>query len=250
VLALKLLVVPACLLLLSLAARRWGPRVAGWLAGLPIVAGPILLFLALEQGAAFASRAATSALAAVSATVAFIVAYAHAAQRAGWPSALGIGMATWLAVAFAVSRVEASLGVAVLLAGAALFAAPRSLPRTGQETGGRAVARAELGARMLAGALLTVGVTFAAEAVGPRWSGSLAIFPVLASVLAVFSHRGQGPVFATALLRAMTTGMVSLAAFCLVVAVALPTLGTPAAFALSVVATLLVQAITGWVRWR
>ena len=49
-LALKLLLVPCFLLLVSLAGRRWGAHVVGWLAGLPVVAGPILYFLALEQG--------------------------------------------------------------------------------------------------------------------------------------------------------------------------------------------------------
>ena len=57
-LALKLVVVPTFLALVSLAARRWGPGFAGWLAGLPVVAGPILVFIALERGAAFASDAA------------------------------------------------------------------------------------------------------------------------------------------------------------------------------------------------
>ena len=61
-LALKLFLVPACLALLSLAARAWGPRIAGWLAGLPIVAGPILFFLALERGTAFGAQAAGAAL--------------------------------------------------------------------------------------------------------------------------------------------------------------------------------------------
>ena len=38
-LALKLLLVPCFALLVSLAGRRWGAHVAGWLAGLPVVAG-------------------------------------------------------------------------------------------------------------------------------------------------------------------------------------------------------------------
>lgn len=80
-LLLKLLLVPGFLLLLSLAGKRWGPSIAGWLAGLPVVAEPILFFLAVERGSAFASTAAISSLSAVFASVAFNVAYAHAAQR-------------------------------------------------------------------------------------------------------------------------------------------------------------------------
>jgi chromate transport protein ChrA len=50
VLILKLLLIPGFLLLISLAGKRWGPSVAGWLSGLPVVVGPILFFLAIEQG--------------------------------------------------------------------------------------------------------------------------------------------------------------------------------------------------------
>lgn len=55
VLALKLTLVPLLIYLVTLAGRRWGPAVAGWLA-FPIVAGPTLLTLALEQGLPFAVR--------------------------------------------------------------------------------------------------------------------------------------------------------------------------------------------------
>ncbi|RON08058.1 hypothetical protein BK659_17630 [Pseudomonas brassicacearum] len=50
VLLLKLSLIPGFLLLISLAGKRWGPSVAGWLSGLPVVVGPILFFLAVEQG--------------------------------------------------------------------------------------------------------------------------------------------------------------------------------------------------------
>jgi hypothetical protein len=48
-LALKLALVPGFLAALTMAGRVWGPSVAGWLAALPVVAGPIVLLLA--QGA-------------------------------------------------------------------------------------------------------------------------------------------------------------------------------------------------------
>ena len=56
-LALKLTLVPAFLSALTVAGRVWGPSVAGWLAGLQVVSGPIVLLLALERGPAFAALA-------------------------------------------------------------------------------------------------------------------------------------------------------------------------------------------------
>ena len=60
--ALKLLLAPLLILLATLAGRRWGPAVGGWLAGLPLTSGPVSLILALEQGPEFAARAALGTL--------------------------------------------------------------------------------------------------------------------------------------------------------------------------------------------
>ena len=55
--ALKITLVPLLIGAITLAGRRWGPSVAGWLSGLPVVAGPIMYFIAIENGAGFASNA-------------------------------------------------------------------------------------------------------------------------------------------------------------------------------------------------
>ncbi len=54
---LKLLLVPTFIGIVSLAGRRWGPTVSGWLVGLPLTSGPVAFFLALEQGNVFAAQA-------------------------------------------------------------------------------------------------------------------------------------------------------------------------------------------------
>ena len=62
---LRLALVPAAVWLASLAARRWGHAASGYLGGMPLIGGPITLFLALEHGADFAARSATVTLAAI-----------------------------------------------------------------------------------------------------------------------------------------------------------------------------------------
>jgi uncharacterized membrane protein (GlpM family) len=244
VLALKLLLVPSFLLLVSLAGKRWGASVAGWLAGLPVVAGPILFFLAVEHGTGFASHAAAVSLSAVLASVAFSVAYSHAAQRLRWPLALPIGLGAWAVAALALSALPLSAALSLTLAVLTLLVAPRCFPAAQAITSARQIGRAELACRMLAGATLTLAVTWVAGFAGPGWSGLLAVFPVLGIVLAVFSHRSQGAAFAAALLRAMSTGLYAFVAFCFVLAITLPGLGIATAFALATGASLLVQAAT------
>ena len=242
-LALKLLLVPAFLGLLTLTARWLGPAVAGWLAGLPLVAGPIVLILALEQGAAFAATAATATLAAVVASTAFGLAYAHTAQRRGWALALTAGLAAWLLVAAVLQQLGPGLPLALLLALASLLLAPRVFPRVVPEASHRP-GRQELLLRMAAGGALTLAVAQAAAQLGGRWSGLLALFPVLASVLAVFSHRHSGPGFAATLLQGLARGMFSLVAFFAVLAPLLPRRPLAEAFGAAVLACLLVQLAT------
>ena len=57
-LAVKVLLAPGFVVGASLAARRFGSRVGGVVGGLPVVAGPILLVYALEDGRVFAAGAA------------------------------------------------------------------------------------------------------------------------------------------------------------------------------------------------
>jgi len=53
VLLLKLTIVPIFIGLITLAGRKWGPTIAGLLGGLPVVGGPIIFFITLEQGVPF-----------------------------------------------------------------------------------------------------------------------------------------------------------------------------------------------------
>ena len=242
-LLLKLLVIPGFLLLISLAGKRWGPSVAGWLSGLPVVVGPILFFLAIEQGQVFAAQSATAALSAMFAMIAFCVTYAQVAQRTGWPWALVISLSVWACAAVALSLIPPSLTLSVIAAAIALLAAPWLFPKVQPVLAGPAPKSDKLLMRMMAGALLTLAVTLLASTVGERWSGLLAVFPVLGSVMAVFSQQTRGPAFTAALLRATATGMYSFAAFCLVLALTLPGMGL-SGFGLAVAVSVAMLGVT------
>jgi len=240
-LALKLLLVPAFLAVISYAGRRWGPQVAGWLAGFPSLTGPILLFLALERGPAFTAQAAVLALSSVFSAVSFGVAYAWACRRWPWYGSLACGYAAWTAAVELLVRLPLTAPGSLALSLATLFAAPRLFPRAQGQWGSRALPAQELLLRMGAGAAMVLAVTGAAEALGPAWTGLFAAFPVMSTVLAVFSHRANGPGFVVAMLRAMVGGFYAYLTYCLCVALLLERLGFGATFAIAVGATVVVQ---------
>lgn len=245
---LKLLLVPTLIGLVTLAGRRWGPAVAGWLSAFPIVSGPILLAIALEQGAEFASVAAANTLLAVLAILVFSIAYARVA-RMGMPRAMAAAL---IAYALAILILESTslplwTGFAIVLA--ALLGAPFLFGPAPQTAAAGKPAR-DLPWRMLAGAVLCLSVTYAAAQLGPRLSGLFAMFPVMSTVLVGFSHRTNGPGFAVALLRGMVNGYYAFAVFCLVLSLLLRSESIAYAFAVATAAALAVQLGVKWLLER
>jgi hypothetical protein len=81
ILALKLVLTPTLIAVATLAGRRLGPSISGWLVGLPFTSAPVSFFLALEQRTSFAALAAAGSIARVAASAVFGVAYAAMARR-------------------------------------------------------------------------------------------------------------------------------------------------------------------------
>lgn len=240
-LALKLTLVPLFLLIVSMSGKWWGPSIAGWLAGLPVVAGPILFILVLAHGPNFGARAATLSLSAILASEAFNFAYAWTSRQRSWPIALTVALITWFVAACGLSMLPTSPVWASAVALAAVCFGQSFLPRSSAGAAGAPLTRRDLIGRMVAGAVLTLLVTSLSERVGPAWSGLLAVFPLLGIVLSVSSHRAHGPAFVISLLRGMVLGRFSFAAFCLVLSLALPYQRPLSAFAEASVLAMTVQ---------
>lgn len=260
ILALKLFLVPSLIYAVTLAGRRWGPGVAGWLSAFPVVAGPILLAIALEQGAAFAAAAAEGTLMAVLAIIVFSLAYAWASARWSLAGAMPLALAAWALTVAGLQSVRPALPLAIMLVVAALFIAPRlfpalpAAPATPADRGPH-VASATAGApaaarfggdlpwRMLAGAVLVMSVSAAAAGLGPRLSGFLAMFPVMGTVLVGFTHAQSGRASAVQLLRGTMLGYFAFAAFCLSIALLLRAQPVAVSFGAAFVFALTIQLL-------
>jgi hypothetical protein len=93
-----------------------------------------------------------------------------------------------------------------------------------------------------------LALTALSGALGPHLSGLLAPFPIVTSVLAVFTHAHRGAIEVDVLLRNFLLGFYGFAAFCFTLAVSLPGLETAAAFGLATAAALTVQITTLFLR--
>ncbi len=97
---LKLLITPALMLAISLAARRWGTGVAGLLSGLPMTSALVMLFLSIEQGTQFASMAVPGALAGLAAIQATYLFYFLVTRRVAALTGCVLALAVYGATAF------------------------------------------------------------------------------------------------------------------------------------------------------
>lgn len=242
-LALKLVLVPSLICAITLAGRHWGPAVAGWLSGFPIVSAPILFFVAVEQGPQFAGTAAAATLSAVPAVLLFVTTYAWLATRANWIVSLPCSLLAYFAAIGLLYVLAPPVYAAAPLVYAVIWLAPRFFPKAAALSAAAPFRASELILRMTAGAALVLGLTYFAADLGPRLSGLFAMFPVLGIVLAVFSHRQAGAAFTVHLLRGMVFGFYAFTSFCLVLALAPPAMNVGTAFALALIGASLVQGL-------
>src|SRR5438132_7904380 len=127
-LLLKLTVTPAAIGLATLIGRRYGPSIAGWIAGFPFTSGPLTLFLALERGAAFAAAAAIGVLGGTASQAAFALAYAWAAMRWGWFVALAGASAAFAASTFGLNALRLTEVPALEIAAGSIVLALALMP--------------------------------------------------------------------------------------------------------------------------
>lgn len=240
----KTLLAPLCVVAVSLAGRRWGTAVAGLLGGLPVVAGPILLVETLLHGRDFGADAAAGTLLGLAALTAFVVVYCLVAQAVGPGPTVLCGWAAFLLGVAALNPIEPPPALSAVLVAGCFALGRRLLPPAPRSQAPSAPPWWDLPARALAALGLVLALTAVSGALGPHLSGLLAPFPIVTSVLAVFTHGHFGAAQVTILGRNLLLGFYGFAAFCLTLAIALPSLPTAPAFALATAAALAVQATT------
>ncbi|TVZ38317.1 hypothetical protein P886_2678 [Alteromonadaceae bacterium 2753L.S.0a.02] len=212
--ALKLTLVPLLIILASFASQKFGPKIGGMVTALPLVAGPITLMLAIEQGEAFALQSISVTLPGIIAVGAFCVSYAWMAIYATWFVAFLCGSVTYFVVVFTVyiSGLSGWPGIVLVLLVLPVLITCSPRPSIPPQILAK-LGRLEIGVRVLAAALLVLFVTSIAQNAGPKISGLLSVFPVATSVMAVFTHCRAGASAVVALLRGLLVGLVGLVFF-------------------------------------
>ncbi len=213
------------------------------MSALPAVVGPFLLLAAEEHGARFAAKAADGTLLGLTSLAAFAIVYGLLSQRTSWRLSLTSAWALAGLVAVLAQTVSPSSPGALLAAVGALCLARVALAGGSREGAPEQRARWDIPARMAVTALLVVVLALAAARFGALLGGLFAGLPVLASVLAVSTHRRRGAAAVRGLLVGMLDGMVCFVAFCETVALLATTAGVAVAFLAASALALLAQGL-------
>ncbi len=241
-LALRLLLTPFFIAVVSLAGRRWGPTVSGLLTGLPLTSGPISLILAIQDGRDFAARAASGNLAGQASVCIFCLAYSLAARKWNWLASGLIAVVAFLASVYLWNLVSLSLPVAFAGLLGIILVVLRLIPRVELPYAPVHTPAWDLPARMIVAASFVVLLTSFAHLLGPQLSGLLSPFPVFGVVLATFTHHQQGGPSAVRLMRGLVAGSAGYTAFFVVIGLLLPRTVTAPTYLLAALAAVAVNA--------
>jgi hypothetical protein len=240
---LRLVLVPVLIAGVTVAARRWGHRVAAFVTALPAVAGPTLGFYAVQQGALFAADAARASLLGLVGVAAFCLVYAWASTRLHWSLCLLSGWASFALVTVVTYRVQLRPLPALLLAVVVLFAARAALPAATPVPPAASPPTWDLPLRMISAAALVFALTSAADRLGSSMSGILTPFPVATAILAGFTHAQRGSAACVEFMRAYTPSLCGFAVFCATLALTLPRLSIAMAFVVALATQLTLQGL-------
>jgi hypothetical protein len=243
-LAVKFALTPFLIALATLAARRWGASVGGWLAGLPLTSGPVSVFLAFEQGRAFAAGAAVGTLLGLVSVAVFCWTYALASRKVSWIVSAPLALAAYAVVAWVLNGLSLSPWAAT---GLALGAITLSLGIVGspQEEFSKSPApNWDLPLRMILATAIVLVLTGTAASMGAQLSGVLSPFPLFAGIMAIFTHRIAGGCAAQRLLRGVLIGSFGFASFFVVVAYGLTRGGLVVTYSAATISAVIINIFT------
>lgn len=242
ILALKLILAPLIIGSASLAGRRWGPAVSGWIVGLPLTSGPVIFFLAISHDIPFAAHAVLGTLSGGFSLIAFCLAHAWLAKKFNWQITTLGSMVIFTLITILLQGLVISLlplfALVLLVISLGLWLMPK---QTVKEITVSTLNRWDIPARILVGTSFILFVTGIAPIIGPQLTGLLTTFPLFAGILAIFAQRQQGPDGAVNVLRGLTLGLFAFAGFYLVLGLLIEKTSLAVSFGFAILTALSIQ---------
>lgn len=239
---LKLLLVAASALLSSLVAKRFGHAVGGTLAGLPMIAGPIMGFVLWATPVQGVRAIALATLVCLPATVAHLVTFAWSGTRWPWWLSLALANLAFFGLGMLMPQLGLPAWLVCLLALAVLALGGVVMPRLRIAPGAVDIPHAELACRVAAALLVAWAIIRSAGVAPAALSGLLLAVPITGNVLPCFTLPRYGAAATVALLRGFVRGLSGFGAFFVTLYLGLAAWPAGAAYAAAWIAALVVAS--------
>ena len=233
ILLLKVTLMPSVIALVTLAIRRWGNRAGGLIGSMPWIAGPILLFFILEQGKAFGIQSIQGSMTGILALISFCFSYSAISRKLTWLPTLLLSYGVYTITAVTFNYLQLTLWVSYGVVLGCVLLALRLFPAPGNTTITPKRLPFDIPIRMLVATLFVLVITGLAAVLGPNWSGILTPFPILTSILAIFTHTLQGSDATILTLRGLLIGLLGFTTFLFLQAFLLPEFSVAISFGLA-----------------
>jgi hypothetical protein len=243
-LVLKLILAPVIIGSASLAGRKWGPAVSGWIVGMPLTSGPVIFFVALANGKSFAATAALGVLSGGLSLVAYALTYSWLAVKFRWQVSIAGSLLVFSISTLLLQNFTFSLWVVFVLVCAALITGLWLMPRKDAEKGESKPGVWDIPARIFIGTSFILLLTGIAPYIGSRLTGLLTTIPLYVTILTVFAHRNQGAAAAAHVQRGLLYGMFAFTGFFLVLNLLLERVGLAASFGAAILTALVIQGLS------
>lgn len=239
---LKLLLVAASALLSSLVAKRFGHAVGGTLAGLPMIAGPIMGFVLWATPVEGVRAIALATLVCLPATVAHLVTFAWSGTRWPWWLSLALANLVFFGLGMLMPQLGLPAWLVCLLALAVLALGGVAMPRLRIAPGAVDIPHAELACRVAAALLVAWAIIRSAGVAPAALSGLLLAVPITGNVLPCFTLPRYGAAATVALLRGFVRGLSGFGAFFVTLYLGLAAWPAGVAYAAAWIAALVVAS--------
>lgn len=250
ILVLKLIMAPVIIGSASLAGRKWGPAVSGWIVGMPLTSGPVIFFVALSHDSAFAANTVLGVVSGGLSLISYALTYAWLATRFQWYVALLGSVSVFVISTTLLQTITLPLIPIFLIVCAAIALALRLMPKDEVEEGETKLGKWDIPSRILIGTSFILLITGSASFLGPRLTGLLTMIPLYVTILTIFAHRHQGPAAAAHVLRGLLYGMFAYAWFFITLGLMLEKQGISISFGAAILVALAVQGASLWILHR
>jgi hypothetical protein len=247
ILVLKLILAPVIIGSASLAGRKWGHAVSGWIVGLPLTSGPVIFFIALSHDVGFAANAALGVISGGLSLVAYVLTYTWLARRFRWYVALAGSFLVFTTSTIFLQNVTLPLIPVFLIVCAAIATGLHLMPNEAVEKDDSQPRQWDIPSRILIGTSFILLLTGSASFIGSRLTGLLSTIPLYVSILTVFAHRHQGPAAAAHVLRGLLYGLFAFVGFFITLGLLIENAGITASFLSAIAVTLAIQGTSLWI---